>query len=538
MRILMISDVFFPRINGVSTSIQTFRNELQTQGHEVYLIAPLYPVRHDPDFVENDARIFRVPSRRVAFDPEDRMMRYSEVINLADELSKLEIDLIHIHTPFVAHYAGIKLAKGLGVPCIATYHTLFEEYLFHYLPWVPQQLLRFGARRFSTSQCNQVSGVISPSSLIVALLQRYGVKSNIITLPTGINAADFKDGDGEGFRRKLGISPDKKVLVNVSRIAFEKNIGLLLLMFRQLRDRFDNVHMIIAGEGPARKTYMEQAEQLQLSDSISFVGYLNRATELVDCYHAADVFVFASKTETQGLVLLEAMAAGTPVVALAEMGTRDVLKDYQGALITDGSVDDFASKVMTLLSDDALHEELSLSARQYALQWDSKRLAGELLDFYQQVRSNWLIANGHISRSCGAMQVTSDGQSASNLNLTPPDKKTGIRRIIAATGYSFDGLRLAAKTESAFKQELFAFILLAPLAFWLGDTTMEKLMLVGCLMLVMIVELVNTSIEAVVDRVSSEFHELSRQAKDLGSAAVFMSIALALLTWGLLLTTG
>lgn len=535
MRILMISDVFFPRINGVSTSIQTFRNELEAQGHEVYLIAPLYPVRQDPDFFENDARIIRIPSRRVAFDPEDRMMRYGEIINLIDELSSLKIDLIHIHTPFVAHYAGIKLAKALSVPCVCTYHTLFEEYLFHYLPWVPRQLLRFGTRHFSTSQCNQVSGVISPSWLIVALLQRYGVKNNIITLPTGIAAADFENGDGEGFRQKLGIAADKKVLVNVSRIAFEKNIGLLLLMFRHLRDRFDNVHMIIAGEGPARKTYMEQAEQLQLTDSISFVGYLDRATELVDCYHAADVFVFASKTETQGLVLLEAMAAGTPVVALAEMGTRDVLKDYQGALITDGSVDDFSTKVMAVLSDDALHDELSRSARHYALLWDSKRLADELLDFYQQVRSDWLIANSPTFRSCGAMEVTSDGESAPDLCLTPPHKKTGFRRIIAATGYSFDGLRLAAKTESAFKQELFAFILLAPLAFWLGDTAMEKVMLVGSLMLVMIVELVNTSIEAVVDRVSSEFHELSRQAKDLGSAAVLMSIALALLTRGLLL---
>jgi len=535
MRILMISDVFFPRINGVSTSIQTFRNELEAQGHEVYLIAPLYPVRQDPDFFEDDTRIFRIPSRRVAFDPEDRMMRYSEIIDLTDKLSGLNIDLIHIHTPFVAHYAGIKLAKVLGVPCVATYHTLFEEYLFHYLPWVPQKLLRFAARSFSTRQCNQVSGVISPSSLIVSLLQRYGVKNNIITLPTGIVAADFENGDGEGFRRKLGIAADKKVLVNVSRIAFEKNIGLLLLMFKQLHDRFDNVHMIIAGEGPARKAYMEQAEQLQLSNSISFVGYLNRATELVDCYHAADVFVFASKTETQGLVLLEAMAAGTPVVALAEMGTRDVLKDRQGALITDGSVDDFSSKVMAVLSDDALHEELSLSARHYALEWDSKRLAAELLDFYQQVRGDWLIAHEQTSRSLGAMEVTSDGMSTPDLNLTPPGKKTGFRRIIAATGYSYDGLCLAAKTESAFKQELVAFILLAPLALWLGDTAMEKLMLVGSLMLVLIVELINTSIEAVVDRVSSEFHELSRQAKDLGSAAVFMSIALAMLTWGLLL---
>ena len=135
MRILMISDVYVPRVNGVSTSIQTFRKELEDLGHEVYLIAP-----HYEQCLEQEQRLFRVESRGVPGDPEDRMMKYGKVLGLIPTIDKLDIDLVHIQTPFVAHYAGMKIARALFLPVIATYHTLFEEYLYHYIPWLPKML--------------------------------------------------------------------------------------------------------------------------------------------------------------------------------------------------------------------------------------------------------------------------------------------------------------------------------------------------------------------------------------------------------------
>jgi len=380
MRILMISDVYFPRINGVSTSIQTFKQEFERLGHSVFLIVPDYPAAY-----ATDETIFRIRSRQVVFDPEDRMMRYSDVVRLRDELQKLELDIVHIHTPFVAHYGGIKLARALGIPVVCTYHTLFEEYLYHYIPWLPKQLLRFCARKFSVSQCNQVDGVIAPSSVIVKLLTDYGVVQQIATLPTGINPALFANGDGAKFRRKLGIGENSKVLLNVSRVAFEKNIGLLLEMFAQLHQDLPDVHLVIAGEGPARATYMAQAKALKLEHSISFVGYLDRNTELLDCYKAADIFVFASATETQGLVLLEAMAAGVPVVSVAAMGTKDVLKEGFGVNITDGTVADFSAKVSALLLGKARYETLRQSAIDYAATWNSRHCSLKQLTYYKQV---------------------------------------------------------------------------------------------------------------------------------------------------------
>ena len=373
----MISDVYFPRINGVSTSIQTFKIEFEKLGHHVYLIAPSYE-EHD---VEKN--IFRIPSHKIPFDPEDRMMSYKSIVQLASEFKN--IDLMHIHTPFVAHYAGVKLGKILGIPCIATYHTLFEEYLYHYIPLIPKQILRFFTRRFSSSQNDQVQGVIAPSSIIVNLLKEYGVQNNITIIPTGIDSNKFESGDKEKFMSKYKIPKDKNILLNVSRIAFEKNIGVLIKVLDKVKTYVPNIFMIIAGEGPAKKSYMEQANKLGLDNDIAFVGYLDRNTELIDCYHCADIFVFSSKTETQGLVLLEAMASGIPVISVAEMGTKDVLKDCKAAEITTCEIPDFADKIISLLHNQNKLNSLKSEAKSYAAEWDSTALAKKMLKFYQSV---------------------------------------------------------------------------------------------------------------------------------------------------------
>lgn len=388
MRILMITDVYFPRINGVSTSIKTFNEDLAKLGHEIHLIAPCYS---DDDQLEKN--VIRINAKPIPFDPEDRRMNYREILSLADALAQLEFDLIHIQTPFIAHYAGTRLAKKLNVPCIATYHTLFEEYFFHYIPWLPSRLLRFVARKFSASQCNSLDGVISPSQVIADLLSTYGVRRTVAVIPTGIDISKFQQGCAEQFLGQLDLPPQTKVLLNVSRVAFEKNIDTLIKVFAKLRSQRRDVHLVIAGEGPARDHLIRQASMLGLTDSISFVGYLDRSSDLVSCYKAADLFIFASRTETQGLVLLEAMAAGTPVVSVAEMGTASVLIDGQGARITDGSIDDFCTKISNTLEDKKGYQNLCQSALTYAETWNSESLALKMADYYSEILAGSLVVN-------------------------------------------------------------------------------------------------------------------------------------------------
>ena len=381
MRILMLSDVYFPRINGVSTSIQTFGRDLADMGHEVDLLAPEYP--HRPP--GRELAIERIPSRYLFFDPEDRMMSSRAIRRMIPRLVERKYDLVHIQTPFVAHYSGVRVARTLGLPLVETYHTHFEEYLYHYLPWLPARWLRSAARGFTRSQCNQVDAVVVPSSPVYDTLLAYGVQKPIRIIPTGLDIHRFEGGDGVRFRREQGIGPERPVLVHVGRVAHEKNIDFLLHVVQRVRTAIPDVLLMIVGEGPARRHLERLSRQLGLESNVLFLGYLDRERELLDCYRAGDVFVFASRTETQGLVLLEAMALGIPVVSLAEMGTRDILEPGRGALVARDDPEDFSTKVLQLLQDPALREAMATDARDYVKTWSAPALAQRMLDLYRSL---------------------------------------------------------------------------------------------------------------------------------------------------------
>lgn len=386
MRILMISDVYFPRINGVSTSIQTFQRDLTGLGHEVTLIAPEYGPHQ-----ENHDWLLRVPSRYLPMDPEDRMMQRKPVYALLDTLRQRQFDIIHIQTPFVAHYAGVELSRRLNLPRVETYHTHFEECLYHYLPAVPRSAMKFLARWFNRRQCNDVDAVIVPSTAMQNVLRGHGVNKPIDIIPTGIDEAFFKPGDGASFRTRYGIDQHRPVLVHVGRVAYEKNIDFLLRMLTVLRKTVPDVLMIIAGEGPAEKHLRALTRTLQLENNVMFAGYLDRSTTLLDCYRAGDVFVFGSKIETQGLVLLEAMAQGVPVVSLSVLGANDILDARQGALIAGEETGDFAGKVTQLLQNPELHKKLALEARAYARTWSARSFAVKAELFYTNIIHDYRI---------------------------------------------------------------------------------------------------------------------------------------------------
>ena len=382
MRILMISDVYFPRVNGVSTAIMILRRELQRKGHEITLIAPDYGV-----ITPDEENIIRIPARRVWLDPEDRMMRPGKIDLWLAHLQASSFDLVHIHTPFVAHYAGLKLARMLGVPSVETYHTFFEEYLFHYVPLLPKFLMRYLARAFSRSQCAALDGLVVPSQPMLDALLRYGVETRAEVIPTGIELADFSGGDGHRFRAQHAIERTRPLLLFVGRIAHEKNIGFLLDALAHIKQTHPDVLLVLAGEGPASAALRRQAARLRLEAHIRFVGYLERSRELLDCYRAADVFVFSSRTETQGLVLLEAMALGVPVVGLAIMGTAEVLRHGRGAHIAQDDVRDFAGKVSALLGDSAARAALAQSAIAYVEAWTAPEMTLRLSRFYEHIVS-------------------------------------------------------------------------------------------------------------------------------------------------------
>jgi 1,2-diacylglycerol 3-alpha-glucosyltransferase len=393
VRVLFISDVYFPRVNGVSTSIRTFREDLADCGVETVLVAPSYEIANGA----GESGVVRVPGARVPGDPEDRRMAWWALARELDRLRGAAFDLVHIHTPFIAHYAGVRFARRAQLPAVATYHTFFEEYLHHYLPVLPRRLGRLLARAFTRSQCADVQALIAPSEEMRKVLTGYGVGTPIHVLPTGLPADRFRAGNGAAFRAQAGIAPTRPLLTYIGRVAHEKNIGFLVQVFAEVLRAVPAAMLVIAGEGPARESLRTQVRALGLESQVHFAGYLERDSALLDCYAAADVLVFASRTETQGLVLLEAMAQGTPVVSTAELGTRSVLLPGCGALVVHEERVEFAEAVVRVLTEAPLRADLAARGRAYARGWSSATMAARLAHLYSEVCA--------APRAAGAMRV-------------------------------------------------------------------------------------------------------------------------------------
>jgi 1,2-diacylglycerol 3-alpha-glucosyltransferase len=401
VRVLFVSDVYFPRVNGVSTSIRTFRGDLLSCEVETTLVAPGYTPRSPaaaaavvadsaaaaaPDTVD-DERVVRVPARPVPGDWEDRRMLWRALTRALDELLGAGFDLVHVQTPFLAHYAGVRFARRANIPCVVTYHTFFEEYLHHYLPVLPRRVGAYLARSFTRSQCAAVQALIAPSEPMRAVLAAYGVAPPIHVIPTGLPADRFRSGDGRAFRARAGIAPERPLVTYIGRVAYEKNIGFLIRVFAQVQRAVPGALLVIAGEGPARAALQREVAALGLGPHVHFAGYLARDSVLLDCYAAADVFVFASRTETQGLVLLEAMAQGAPVVSTAELGTRSILLPGSGALIAPERADEFAAAVVRVLREPALRADLAARGRAYARSWSSVVMARRLAELYAELHA-------------------------------------------------------------------------------------------------------------------------------------------------------
>ncbi|MDP2823830.1 MAG: glycosyltransferase [Sulfuritalea sp.] len=386
IHVLMVSDVYAPRINGVSTSIQTFRDTLAHLGVRVTVVAPDYPGTDPTADASSDT--IRLPARAVPLDPEDRLMHWSSLADLDRRLASADscgIDLVHVQTPFAAHYAGLRLARKRRIPCIASYHTHFEEYLSHYIRFLPRSMLRAAARRLARHQCNALDAIVVPSPPMAATLCGYGIDTPLHVIATGLPESQFLRGNGKRFRETWAIAPERKLALFVGRAAFEKNIGFLLEMTALARRQQPHLMLAIAGEGPALPALRRQAAALRIEDHVRFVGYLPRDGGLRDCYAAADVFTFASHTETQGLVLLEAMAIGLPVLAIPALGAAEIINPARGAIPAADTPEGFAAQLVALLDRPAKLAVMADEAIAFAREWDATTQGARLAALYRQL---------------------------------------------------------------------------------------------------------------------------------------------------------
>ena len=353
MRIGLFTDTFLPEINGAVTVIQMMERELTREGHEVYIFAPAYPGWH-----ENWPRVHRFPSLRFIFYPGMRIAipynrRALEVIP--------SLNLIHSHDPGPIGLLALWASKRYQVPHVHTYHTFYAEYR-HYLP-LPLRPSRGTVIRLSRAFCNRCDAVIAPSLQMKRELEEYRINSPISPLPFGVGEEEFCHEVEWDVGAELNL-PTEDLLLYAGRLGIEKNLIFLIHAFKRLLSYRDTARLIIAGDGPQRQTLQRHATELGIAPYVIFTGYLERK-RLIDLYKQS-LFVFTSKTDTQGIVLVEAMMAGSPVVAIGRMGVLDIVHHEETGIMVEESEDEFAWACIRLLEDKEEREKLGRNAQKWA----------------------------------------------------------------------------------------------------------------------------------------------------------------------------
>ncbi|KRK34359.1 glycosyltransferase family 4 protein [Loigolactobacillus bifermentans] len=320
MNIGLFTDTYFPQVSGVATSIKTLKEELEREGHTVYIFTTTDPDVDKDQFEPNIFRFASVPF--ISF--KERRIAIRGLFRAYQVARDLELDIVHTQTEFSMGYIGKFVAKNLHIPCVHTYHTMYQDYL-HYI--LNGKLVRpYHVKQAMRAYLHNMHGIVAPSSRVVKTLRSYGVKTPMEVIPTGINLCQYDHPVLDDPRVALQIAPTTNVLLSLSRIAFEKKIDEVIAALPAILAVVPNTVLVIVGDGPARETLQNQAKSLGIWEHVIFTGEVPNE-HVAAYYHMADLFLSASESESQGLTYIEAMASGLKSVAAASPYTNDLLDD-------------------------------------------------------------------------------------------------------------------------------------------------------------------------------------------------------------------
>lgn len=397
MRIAMFSDAYFPRINGVSVSVKSYADELTKLGHEVCVICLEYTEEQQRSslFDEKSSdkkspfKIIRIPSAGLFFSKEDRFMRFDKWRLIKKHMDVFKPDVIHINSEWTIGYFGAIYAHHRRIPLVFTFHTMWEDYLSNYVSFLPEFSLRKIGKSVVKFYLKRADVIIAPTPRISSVVHHYGIEKQAEILPTGIPDSKLAYNSKRAKRintalfSKFPELKGKRILLFVGRIVKEKNLSFLYDVLEKVQKSVPNTALLFVGGGPYLEELQELSCKMGLSSSVFFTGYM-QGKDLVYFYRLADVFVFPSKTDTQGLVTIEAMLCGLPAVAIGEMGTVDVMQGDHGGFMVDDSVEHFSDKVCELLLDENLHAKKSAEAKEWGKQWKISKLTPNLVKCYEK----------------------------------------------------------------------------------------------------------------------------------------------------------
>ena len=382
MKIALFTEVYRPIVNGVVNSVESLAEQLRARGHDVYWFAPRIPRG-----AELQGRVFFMPSL-----PLPARTEYRLTVPLVARRNKArflsQCDVIHSHSLFVTGWmASYYARRRFRVPLVFTYHTLLDSYT-HYSP-LGSRLTAQLTRELTRTYANAADAVIVPTQTVAKRLRKVGVTAPICIVPTGIDIEGFRRADpavAQVTRQRYGIPEDAPLVLLVSRLALEKNIPFLFEAFKTVRAALPEARLLLLGSGPLEGELRSQVRDEGLEQAVTFAGAVPYA-EMPAVYASADVFAFPSVTETQGLVLAEAFAAGLPVVAVENPQTRDVFgTQLAGEIVSDPVA--MARAIIAFLTDERLRAAAAVHARAAAATFDAKATAGRALAVYEAVVAN------------------------------------------------------------------------------------------------------------------------------------------------------
>ena len=378
MKILMLTNVYTPQIGGVTRSVELFSNEMRQQGHQVKIVAPEY--ERMPPGEKDVIRVAAIPK----FYQNQYPLPVPVVSALLPHIHEFAPDIVHVHHPFLLGSTGQAIAAECHVPLVYTHHTRYSVYIETKTNW--PRPIEEGIVEMILGFCELTNGIIAPSQGIADLLKEHGVTTEIVVIPTGVDLKKFSKGNGSKIRKQEGIPEDAFVVGHVGRLAVEKNCRFLVRSIREFLKQRPDAHIVVVGDGPERAALEETLNEGTTSGQVHFLGF-REGQDLIDCYHSFDLFAFASHSETQGMVLAEAMAAGSAVLAVHGTGVSDIIVDGENGRIIEK--DDEQAYVAAL---NELYEEFKANGklmpegvRKTAEHYSQTQCATKVLNLYERL---------------------------------------------------------------------------------------------------------------------------------------------------------
>lgn len=379
MNIGIFTNNYLPNPYGVTGSIESFRKQFEKMGHRVFIFAPKYK-----EYKDENLNVFRYPSIDIKFK-----FRFPLAIPYSRKMDKiisnLDLDIIHSQHPNLLGTAAKKWAKKKKIPLVFTWHTLYDRYT-NFVPLVPDKLAAKWIIRKAVKYANACDQIIVPTESIKEIIQDWGVTNeNVEAIPTGIEEESYKNPDRRLIRNKYGISEDETLLLLVSRLTEEKNIKFLFRTASEILKSKNKIKFIIAGEGYLVPELKKIVRQNGIEDKVIFAGIVDKK-EIKNYYAAGDIFIYASKSETQGMIISEAMYSGLPIVAVRATGIQDLIEDKINGFLVSENKEEFAEAINELIGDTEMRRKFSEESKRIAREkYTSKVTASKMLEIYSKL---------------------------------------------------------------------------------------------------------------------------------------------------------